>query len=79
MKHDTKARYNVVNNTADIIFIEDVGHTYTMSVTNDAGNVVYAIVNMYGDKRIVYKDSEGNWDELLHDGDQFTGFRPYRQ
>jgi hypothetical protein len=75
---DARARYEFINETAQgIIFIEDVGHNHTISVTNDAEAVVYEIVNKYGDKRIVYKDSMGNWDELLHDGDQFTGFAPY--
>lgn len=73
---DAKAEYVVVRVTDKSIFIEDVGHTHKISVTNDAEAVVYKLVNEYGDKRIVYKDSDGRWDELLHDGDQFTGFAP---
>ena len=84
MRHHTqvaKAKYVLleVSPSGEILLIEDVGHTYTMSVTNDAEAVVYELVNKYGNKRIIYKDSDGNWDELLHDGDQFTGFGPYRE
>lgn len=75
-----RAGYELVGISGQgIIFIEDIGHTHTLSVTNDAEAVVYELVNKYGDKRIIYKDSNGDWDELLHDGDQFTGYAPYRR
>lgn len=85
---NVRARYEIVGITdktfkeKNIVFIEDVGHNYTMSVTNDAEAVVYELMNKYAfplDIRIIYKDSDGQWDELLHDGDQFTGFKPYRK
>lgn len=84
---DVKARYEIVGVTDktisqfNTVFIEDVGHGHTRSVTNDAEAVVYELMNKYAfppNIRIVYKDSDGRWDELLHDGDQFSGFGPYK-
>lgn len=81
MRHsnNVRARYNIVKETAELFAIEDTDTG--VSITNDAEAVVYELVNVHkiGDKRIVYKDTMGNWDELLHDGDQFTGFAPYRK
>jgi hypothetical protein len=46
-----------------------------VSVTNDAENVVAYVLERYLKKpRILYKDTDGEWDELLHDGEKFTGF-----
>lgn len=81
MQHtqDAKAHYNILDITNDAVFIEDIGHRVTRSITNDAEAVVYQLVNKHsiGNKRIVYKDSMNKWSELLHDGDQFTGYSPY--
>lgn len=48
------------------------------SVTNDAEDVVAFVLeqNRWNpDIRILYRDSEGYWDELQHDGSGFIGFR----
>jgi hypothetical protein len=54
------------------------------SVTNAAEDVVDKILARWADVRadriggpipIIYRDSSGRWDQLLHDGRQFTGFR----
>jgi hypothetical protein len=46
-----------------------------VSVTNDAENVVgYVLCGHPNKPRILYKDTDGEWDELLHDGEKFTGF-----
>lgn len=58
-----------------LIMVEDLGGPY-MSVTNDAESVVREMFTLYGDKRILYIDSIGNLDELLHDRGRFTGFAP---
>jgi hypothetical protein len=53
----------------------DVGR----SVTNDAENVVADLARIVPgglkDKRIIYRDSEGTWDEMLLMGGEFAGFR----
>jgi hypothetical protein len=48
----------------------------TKSVTNDAERVVALAVTSQGDHPIVYRDTEGNWDELRHREGFFACFRP---
>lgn len=52
----------------------DVG----LSVTNDAEAVVAALEADYPGWRFFYRDTDGAWDELQHDGSRFTGFAPAR-
>ena len=64
----------------DCVVIRDTGHVYGCpTITNDAEDVVRAISKhglMVG-KRLFYYDSEGQLDELLHDGrGGFLGFAP---
>lgn len=71
------AKYRLVRVGEDIVWIEDIG-TDCRSVTNDAEAVVAELAAEYGDRRIIYKDSMGAWDELQHRGPVFTGFAPAR-
>jgi hypothetical protein len=51
-----------------------------MSVTNNAENVILEVGGMipiFG-LTISYTDTEGQTDELLHNGEKFTGFAPGR-
>ncbi len=74
MRH---ADYQIVKITDKIIFIQDL-NLGNISVTNDAEWVVENILNQYNPpKRIVYRDSEGQWDELVHDGRRFVAFGPW--
>ncbi len=59
-----------------IVFIVDLDNG-GCSVTNDAEAVVSSILAQHPGKRIVYRDSDGYWDELTHDGQKFTGFAVY--
>ena len=61
----------------DRVFIIDCDGP--MSVTNDAEAVVKFINDMYPGRRIIYCDTMGNWDELLHTNGTFNGFAPYRE
>lgn len=69
-----RATYSYVNGPRpdEAVFIvdENVGR----SVTNDAENVVADVLKLHPGRRIFYRDSEGQWDELKHDGRQFVGF-----
>ena len=63
----------------DYIVVKDVGHlTGCKSVTNDAEAVVELIIKDFGDdfnnRKIYYIDSDEQLDELVHDGEKFTGF-----
>ena len=71
-----RAVYDVVKVTNDTIFLVD--RNLGMSVTNDAENVVAEVVNEYGNKKVIYRDSMGNWDELVHTEGTFGCFAPYR-
>ena len=52
-----------VDDKRGIVFLEDLDGTVT--VTNDAENVVHQIKRKYGHNyRIVYKDTEGEWWEI---------------
>jgi hypothetical protein len=60
------------------MLIVDVGHNTCMSVTNDAENVVASLARdgyLTSAKRLLYLDSDGRKDEILHDGKKFRGFR----
>lgn len=72
------ADYGIVQVADDIVFIKDLD-LGNKSITNDAEYVVESLIHAFGPgRRIVYKDSEGCWDELKHDGVRFTNFAPYR-
>lgn len=48
-----------------------------MSVTNAAELVCEQCFEQFGDRRIVYRDTESRWDELVHDHGHFLRFWPY--
>lgn len=70
-----KSRFDVERVTDDTVWIIDCDDG-GMSVTNDAEAVVENLLARYGNRRIVYRDSMGRWDILMHDGVRFTGFAP---
>jgi hypothetical protein len=73
------ANYQVKAVTDDSVFIRDMCNEMGgMSVTNDAEQVVSQLLVAHGNKKIIYQDTEGQWDELQHDGTQFTDFGPFR-
>jgi len=71
------AEFTIEKETPEYIFIKDIGHTHTKTVTNDADNVIKYLKVIYklGDRRVFYKDSEGQIDELLHTAGKFTGYK----
>lgn len=49
-----------------------------MSVTNDAEAVILALAQLVPDfatKRVLYRDTEGTWDEIAHADGEFECFR----
>jgi hypothetical protein len=77
----TRARFVVERDDAETVTISDVGLSST-SVTNDAEAVVMDLHSrgVLRGRRLLYYDSDGQLDELKHDGQgNFTGFAPYRQ
>ena len=75
-----KADFSLVMNTPDWVLIRDnANETQTMSVTNDAENVVKFLKDkeiLIGDSILYYIDTDNRVDILEHDGNgTFTGFK----
>lgn len=49
------------------------------SVTNDAEAVCKEMHGRYPHHRIIYRDSDGRWDELVHRSGLFKGYGCVRQ
>lgn len=75
------ATYDVVkvDDERRIIWIVDTTDgTMNLSVTNDAEHVVRELNCIRPGYRIIYKDTEGATDELVHEAGVFQGFKPAR-
>ena len=70
-----RADYIIDHVTEEKVFIID--ENGPVSVTNDAEAVVQFEASRYPGRRIIYKDSMEQWDELAHENGEFTGFLPY--
>jgi len=70
-----RANYHVHYLDKDFVYLidEDKGG---MSVTNDAETVVEEVFMKYGNKRIIYRDTELQWDEMVHEHGLFVRFQP---
>lgn len=72
-----RARYEIVAADREHIALIDLDDG--MSVTNDAENVVFDLALkglLSRSKVILYRDTEGRWDQLLFNRyGHFTGFR----
>ena len=75
-----KSDWVIVSVTEDKVLIKDL-NLGRMSVTNDAENVYAHLQKQYPDKRVIYCDSDDNWDEI-YIGETWMGkgiaFKPYR-
>lgn len=58
-----------------IVFISDLNRG-ALSVTNDAERVCRVLHSDWPGYRIMYRDSEGRWDELRHERGVFKSFGP---
>lgn len=67
------ADWRLVKDAPEIVFISDMNLGGT-SITNDAEAVVHDVVAIFGNKRVVYRDTMGNWDELTHLHGVFSDF-----
>lgn len=72
-----KVSFSVHTITAHTVFITDDKRPGTMSVTNAAEEVTKTVYRDHGDRRIVYRDTMGRWDELKHLEGHFLRFEPY--
>jgi hypothetical protein len=72
-----RADYFVIGLHHDFVGIADANQG-GKSVTNDAERVVAELLQtrqLFPNQRLLYRDTASSWDELLHDGSRFTGFR----
>lgn len=56
-----------------------IDHDKDRSVTNDAAAVIAEISQALGglyDRPVVYRDTQGRYDGIEHDGHRFLGFYP---
>ncbi len=74
----TRARYSIRRYAPELIALVDEFDegTPSMSLTNDAEAVIAELVrqNLIGDRRVLYRDSSGVWDEILVKDGRFAGF-----
>ena len=73
------AEYGIarVDQNKKIVWIVD--HDVGASVTNCAEGVCANLNERYPDYRIIYRDTDGNWDELVHEHGVFKNFAPARE
>ena len=74
---NTALDFQIVHQTEEYIYIVDVGAGY-WSVTNNAEKVLRYLIEHHqlGSRRLIYRDSEGQIDEILHDNGRFLDFAP---
>ena len=72
------AKYRVEHVGIEVVAISDQCDGTTLSVTNDAESVVAELNRTLdlGDRRLIYRDTDGRWDELVHERGAFVGFSP---
>lgn len=51
-----------------------VDHGRGRSITNAAEYVVMDVIRLHGYLPIYYKDTDGQWDELIHEDGEFKDF-----
>lgn len=75
-----RAKFDVIVSNKKAVFVIDRcnDHVGVPSVTNDAERVVLYLAWEHDawHKRIFYRDTDGRWDELVHDYGGFLGFKP---
>lgn len=68
-----RAHVIVLKVTDGFIYLADENDG-AMSITNDAEAVVMWANRLYPNRRIIYRDTEGHWDELVHEDGVFKHF-----
>ena len=73
---ELKSKFNIIRSTEEYVYIIDCETDGMKSVTNDAENVVSCLSEIYelGERRLIYRDSTGQIDEILHKNGRFSGF-----
>jgi len=74
-----RCSYSVVYRAPDkgILVLRDLDQG--VSITNDAENLIQHLSSrgeIYRDTSVLYYDTQGTLDYILHDGERFLGFSP---
>jgi len=76
MRNTLRAHFSIFRRDPNAVLITD-NNDGAMSVTNNAEAVVEWLITQFNlgpGTRIIYRDCDGRWDELKHDGSEFTDF-----
>ena len=65
--------YSIVKTTPQAVFIID--NDDGMSITNLAETVTMDLGTSFPGLRIIYRDTSGYWDELVHENGEFMRFK----
>jgi hypothetical protein len=68
------ALYQFIGRNDEAVFIVDEDRPDQPSITNAAEKVCREVVSCWGNKRIIYRDTMGRWDELDHRNGNFIGY-----
>ena len=73
---ELKSKFSIARCSEEYLYIIDCGGD-TRTVTNNAENVVELLYESYnlGNRRLIYRDSLGEIDEIIHENGQFKGFK----
>lgn len=71
--------YRYIGRTKDALFIVDKCLPTSRSLTNSAHYVCRECTTVFGNLRVIYRDSAGRWDEMVHEGGYFRFFRPLNE
>lgn len=71
----THAVFSIFEVGDDVLALVD--HDRGMSITNDAEYVIAVLAGRYdlAKRRVIYRDTMGMWDELVHEHGCFKRFR----
>lgn len=81
--HEPRLQSNftaVKANSSAVWIVDDFNRVPSrLSVTNDAEAVCHHVAKHYGEDIVIYyRDTDDNWDQLVHDKGRFITFAPAR-
>lgn len=77
IQNNLKADYEIIAVKSDRVFLIDLDKG-SKSVTNDAERVYAEVIKQQPNKRVIYRDSQKNWDEIIMLNGKI-GFRHYSE
>lgn len=72
------ARWMIKKQDDEHIWLHDLGPWHThFTITNDVENVVASIADQLGNRRLLYTDSLGMYNEIIVVNGKFAGFKDF--